>query len=249
MGLQTVPVPTELTRLDSLSTQFIQLAKSFQTVLRLGTYTGKVPVYNSLKACKGTMFFLPLPFNKTSETFHDIEDPTKVLPTTLPAPELYILVHGKPTKANVVWRSLVNVEHVKAAIHKLHEINWLYKNVHDDSVDNATKKVIEVANNATSRILERATKEDNACFQAYTIRNLDSKMPTSSDIDQYKLLAVKEEPIDNRLKYLDVMCFPVLFPTGQFGEHHPREVKLSHSQYVKSRLLNKDAHFEKTLIT
>ena len=41
------------------------------------------------------------------------------------------------------------------------------------------------------------------------------------------------------------MCFPVLFPTGQFGEHHPRHVKLSHSEYVKSRLLNKDSRYRK----
>ena len=41
------------------------------------------------------------------------------------------------------------------------------------------------------------------------------------------------------------MCFPVLFPTGQFGKHHPRHVKLSHSEYVKSRLLNKDSRYRK----
>ena len=52
------------------------------------------------------------------------------------------------------------------------------------------------------------------------------------------MLSVKEDALDNRQQYLDVMCFPVLFPTGKFGEHHPREVKLSHSEYIKSRLLN-----------
>ena len=29
----------------------------------------------------------------------------------LPDPELYIIVNGKPTKSNVVWRSLVYVNH------------------------------------------------------------------------------------------------------------------------------------------
>ena len=55
----------------------------------------------------------------------------------------------------------------------------------------------------------------------------------------------KEDPIDNRQQYLDVMCFPTLFPTGKFGEHHPRAVKLSHSEHIKSRLLNKDSRFRK----
>jgi len=35
--------------------------------VRLGTYTGKVPVYNALKAAKGTMFLLPLDLHNTLE--------------------------------------------------------------------------------------------------------------------------------------------------------------------------------------
>ena len=76
-GLETVPIPSELDKLDALSKQFIQLAKCFQTVVRLGTYTCKVPVYNSLKACKGSVFFLPLPFNKTCETLSNVEGSAK----------------------------------------------------------------------------------------------------------------------------------------------------------------------------
>ena len=41
------------------------------------------------------------------------------------------------------------------------------------------------------------------------------------------------------------MCFPVLFPDGNFGKYHPREVKVSDSEYVKSHLLNKDSCFRK----
>ena len=57
-------------------------------VIRLGAYTAKAPVYNSLKACKGTMFFLPLPFEKTLQTLEDIENDD----TYLPAPELYVIL-------------------------------------------------------------------------------------------------------------------------------------------------------------
>ena len=35
-------------------------------------------------------------------------------------------------------------------------------------------------------MLEKATKDDIASFQAFTIRNLDSKLSTESDTDQYK---------------------------------------------------------------
>ena len=46
-GLQTEPIPEELSKLDVLSGQLIQRAHAFQTVVHLGTYTAKVPIYNS----------------------------------------------------------------------------------------------------------------------------------------------------------------------------------------------------------
>ena len=240
-GLQTVPIPPELAVLNPLSRQLIQRAKCYQTIVRLGTYTAKVPTYNSLKACKGTMFFLPLPLKRTLETLDDV----KQKPCVLPGPELYIIVNGKPTKSNVVWRSLVNVNHIKTAISTLKTCNWLYRDVLEQCIDESTKHIIEVSNNATTKMLKKASPDEVDAFQAYTIRNLDNKVSTSSDIEQYKLLHVAEEPVSNKQQHLDVMCFPVLFPNGKFGEFHPRKEKLSNSEYIKSRLYNKDSRFRK----
>ena len=103
-GLQVVPIPQELAQLDCLSTQLIQRAKCYQTVVRLGTYTGKVPIYNSLKACKGTMFFLPLPLSKTLATLDEVGQSGRAK-SALPNPELYIIVNGKPTKQK--WSGVV----------------------------------------------------------------------------------------------------------------------------------------------
>uniref|UniRef100_A0A1X7V5A1 Uncharacterized protein n=1 Tax=Amphimedon queenslandica TaxID=400682 RepID=A0A1X7V5A1_AMPQE len=165
----------------------------------------------------------------------------------LPNPELYIMINGQPTKSNNVWRSLVDVNKIKAALRKLIEINWLYRNVDDDSIDESSKNVIQVVSNTTCKMLEKANDQDLEDLSAYTIRNLDSKIATGSDISQYKLMNVKEEPIDNRQDHLDLLCFPTLFPTGQYGEHHPRQSypaqTLSFSEYIKSRLLNKDSRF------
>uniref|UniRef100_A0A1X7TI93 Uncharacterized protein n=1 Tax=Amphimedon queenslandica TaxID=400682 RepID=A0A1X7TI93_AMPQE len=44
-GLQTDHLPQELPNLDQLSVQLIQRAKAYETVVRLGTYTAKVPTY------------------------------------------------------------------------------------------------------------------------------------------------------------------------------------------------------------
>ena len=150
------------------------------------------------------MFFLPLPLKKTFETL----DQTSKGEEALPDPELYIIVNGKPTTSKVVWRSLVNVNNVKTAVRKLKEINWLYSEVDDDPVHDASKQVIEVVNSATSTMLDKADDSDIAGFQAFTIRNLEKKLSTESDIEQYKLMNVKEDPIDNRQQHLDTMCFP-----------------------------------------
>ena len=52
----------------------------------------------------------------------------------------------------------------------------------DSSIDETSKEVIEVVSKTSSTMLERATEDDVAGFQYYTIKNLDSKL---SDIDQY----------------------------------------------------------------
>ena len=92
-GLETEHMPSELQQLDPLGKQLIQRGKAFQAVYRLGTYTGNVPSYNSLKACKGTMFFLPLPVVKTVQTLEEIEKKRDGSPDKLPNPELFIIVN------------------------------------------------------------------------------------------------------------------------------------------------------------
>ena len=90
----------------------------------------------------------------------------------LPDPEVYIIVNGRPTKNNIVWQSLVNVDNVKQAVLKLKETNIFYKNISDSAVDDATKKTIEPVSNVNTTLLEKGTKEDIDGLQAYTIRRI-----------------------------------------------------------------------------
>jgi len=241
----TEPVPKELDMLDPLSKQIIQRGKAFQAVFRLGTYTGNVPNHSNVRACKGTMFFLPLPLEKTLKTIQEVEKKPGEAMAGLPDPELYIIVNGKPSKNKILWQSMVNVDHIKAAVQKLKEINWLYADVDDGSIDDASRRVIECVNDARSTMLVRATAEDVNSFQAYTIRRLDQKQSTMADTEHYKLIDVKENAMSNKLKQMDVLCFPTLFPSGRFGEAHKRSVPISPSEYAKSRLLNRDSRFRK----
>ena len=114
-GLYVEEIPKELAWLNALGRQLVLHVKPFQTIIRLGTYTGKVPIYNATKGLKGTMFFLPLPLQNTIEAFDDLginnlmSDDLQMLPD----PELYILLDGRPTKDKVVWQTLVDVNDIK----------------------------------------------------------------------------------------------------------------------------------------
>ena len=68
--------------------------------------------------------------NKTLDTLCDASND----PQLLPDPEMYIIVNGKPTKDNIVWQQLVNLEKIKSAFNKLNEISWLYKSVDNNSI-------------------------------------------------------------------------------------------------------------------
>ena len=50
-----------------------------------------MPTYNSLKALKGAMFYLPLPLEKTMETLNEVG----IDSNHLPDPELYIIINGQ----------------------------------------------------------------------------------------------------------------------------------------------------------
>ena len=155
-SLYTEPLPKELSSLNTLESQLIQQAKCFQTIVRLGTYTGKVPIYNSLKAVKGTMFFLPLPLQNTLDCLDEVGFGKSCENVTgLPDPELYIIVDSRPTKDKVIWQTLVDIDRVKRAVDKLRDINWLYNDVDQTSVDEASRKAIEVVSVADSPILEK----------------------------------------------------------------------------------------------
>ena len=95
---------------------------TLQTIIHLGTYTGKVSIYNATKALKGTAFHLPMPFDKTQETLDAIsmpQDLSSQVYSILPDPHVFILVDGKPTKDKIVWQSMIDVSNVRQAVQTL----------------------------------------------------------------------------------------------------------------------------------
>ena len=164
-----------------------------------------MPIYNTTKGLKGTMFFLPLPLQNTIEAFDDLGMPNDLMSEDiqmLPDLELYILLDGRPTKDKVVWQTLVDVNDIKRAVKKLKETNWLYKNIDENCVDDVVKKAIEVVSSISSTLIRKATKTDIAELEAYTIRRMDESLLLGSGLEHYKMLKIEEPALDNRLKYV-----------------------------------------------
>ena len=75
---------------------------------------------------------------------------------------------------------------VKEAIQKLKDTNWLNREVTDESVDEAAKQVVEVTNNTTSTMLEKASENEIGGFKSFMIRNLDN-CTVASGVSAYEV--------------------------------------------------------------
>ena len=128
----------------------------------------------------------------------------------MPDPEIYVLVHGKPSKNK---QNLVNVGHVRAAVSTL--------------LSSVSRRIVGSVSDTTSSKLVKVSAEDISSFQAYTIRRLGQTQLSLTDSEHFKLINVKENALSNKLKHLDMLCFPTLFPSGKFWESHQRLVPIS----------------------
>ena len=80
----------------------------------------------------------------------------------LPDPELYMLVSGKPSKQKILWQSMVNIAHVRAAVRKLKQINWLCANIDDGIVDDASRRIVESISD-TTKVYSRSVDPWKLC--------------------------------------------------------------------------------------
>ncbi len=89
---------------------------------------------------------------------------------------------------------------------------------------------VDVQRNATSTMLEKVTDNTRPAYKLTRYAR--------SNTSQGRRISVKSSQ-----EHLDV---PNLFPTGRFGEFYTRDKHLSFSEYVKSRLNNKDSRYRKS---
>ena len=68
------------------------------------------------------------------------------------------------TYCGKAWSTIAQV---RAAVQKLKRINWLYANIDDGSVDDASQRIVESVSDTTSTMLVKVTADDVKSVQSY----------------------------------------------------------------------------------
>ena len=116
--------PEVLKVLNPIELMFVSKTKCFQTIVKPGPISNKLPRSERLSAVKGNMIHLPLSTSITAETLY--KSATERL---FEEAEDNVLLYGKPNKDREVWNHIVDRRKVLAALKWLCENNPNYKDI------------------------------------------------------------------------------------------------------------------------
>ena len=116
--------PEVLKVLNPIELMFVSKTKCFQTIVKPGPISSKLPRSERLSAVKGNMIHLPLSTSITAETLY--KSATERL---FEEAEDNVLLYGKPNKDREVWNHIVDRKKVLAALKWLCDNNPNYKDI------------------------------------------------------------------------------------------------------------------------
>ena len=116
--------PEVLKVLNPIELMFVSKTKCFQTIVKPGPISNKLPRSERLSAVKGNMIHLPLSTSITAETLY--KSATERL---FEEAEDNVLLYGKPNKDREVWNHIVDRKKVLVALKWLCENNPNYKDI------------------------------------------------------------------------------------------------------------------------
>lgn len=215
------------------------------TVVRLGQITGKRPQNELTAAMKGRIAYLPV----------DVEANVKFMPEDLLNIDSFcVIVAGQPTKAQRVWTSVVDLTKAHAALVWLRENNQLYKEIPaytvQDLKDIIEKKLKASGVNEPNPESALLKKLDDASrsflYENFSIQPLSSEYPQYVAAD-YQMDKIRTNSLSIYDNHLDLKSFPELYPTAENGLRDARSIALAPSDFIKSRLLNKNSKFRRNI--
>ena len=111
--------PPEITTLSPFELNFIRRVKAFQFIVKCQTVGSHIPYRNRVAKLKGSVFYLPMPIESALNQLNQDKIDYK-------SNNSFILVHGIPKADKSMWKFLIDVEKVHAALTWLKANNHLY---------------------------------------------------------------------------------------------------------------------------
>jgi len=242
--LSVEETPPCIAQLNIFETALIKHCMTSITIVRLGQITNAYRPRNELTAAmKGRIAYLPV----------DVAANASFVPDDiLNVDSCVLLVGGQPTKNHKIWTSVVDLRKVHTALMWLRDNNKYYENIPAYTVDQLqdilTKRLTSENDDdmhrpgkALIQKLNQAAKSH--LYENFSIQPLTGEFPADTLID-YQLKKVEETAESIFGADLDVKAYPELFPTGENGMRDvSRTVKISTTDFLRSRLLNKNPKF------
>ena len=212
---------------------------------------------NLVKGVKGNAIYFPMNITATQTHLR------KTL--IMPSPEaLQIVVRGLPKSsenARIIRENLVDVGKVSEWLHFLKAQNPLYADVQildvaemrenleaglsvnsaEERVEGAALSEAEIGT-LLKKVLGRTGGNDQVTLIPVD-RNL---LPDRTNIQIYEKQRIEEGALSYfATPNLDLLCFPILFPFGRYGQNSQRKVKIGVAETLKWFLRNRDSRFRK----
>ena len=123
----TGETPEVLKVLNPIELMFVSRIKCFQTIVKPGPISSKLPQSERLNALKGNLIHLPLSTASTTERLYGSAEKSET--DRLFDVEDLVQLYGQPNKDKKIWNHIVDRKKVHAALTWLHENNPNYKDI------------------------------------------------------------------------------------------------------------------------
>ena len=198
--------PEVLKVLNPIELMFVSKTKCFQTIVKPGPISNKLPRSERLSAVKGNMIHLPLSTSMTAETLY--KSATERL---FQEAEDNVLLYGKPNKDREVWNHIVDRKKVLAALKWLCENNPNYKDIVVPNVaEDILPHVFGYECDLCQILFETATERDEhklRCSNSSPDRSDEgSNHHESNDLSESNDGPYKDQRLPNCSQSLDFEC-------------------------------------------